>query len=278
MTRHAAGRKPIVGAMRAAVLALPQMRRLAVLCLVLALGAAGPEQANVRVERFADPLPGNIGLRGEQRYSLVRGDVTAILSYVPTSVTLTLRMEGRPPPVSTAEQASLLEPLLARFLEDHPKTPRITLLLTDHTQVVARLAAVLASCANWNGRTGRPARGALGQFLVDTINRHGADHRNYAFAMQEMRGWLAGHFGAPTIDQLGGPPISRDAFSGKKGIIAFDIHFTDANGHLDLWDGHTFYDEVYGLSHAGHDFFDMARRVSLWVTEGSSVNQRPPDA
>ena len=61
-------------------------------------------------------------------------------------------------------------------------------------------------------------------------------------------------------------------------IIAFDIHFTDANGHLDLWDGHTFYDEVYGLSHAGHDFFDMARRVSLWVTEGSSVNQRPPDA
>jgi hypothetical protein len=172
MTRHAAGRKPIVGAMRAAVLALPQMRRLAVLCLVLALGAAGPEQADVRVERFADPLPGNIGLRGEQRYSLVRGDVTAILSYVPTSVTLTLRMEGRPPPVSTAEQASLLEPLLARFLEDHPKTPRITLLLTDHTQVVARLAAVLASCANWNGRTGRPARGALGQFLVDTINRH----------------------------------------------------------------------------------------------------------
>jgi hypothetical protein len=106
----------------------------------------------------------------------------------------------------------------------------------------------------------------------------GADHRNYAFAMQEMRGWLAGHFGAPTIDQLGGPPISRGAFSGKKGIIAFDIHFTDANGHLDLWDGHTFYDEVYGLSHAGHDFFDMARRVSLWATEGSSVNQRPPDA
>ena len=48
----------------------------------------------------------------------------------------------------------------------------------------------------------------------------------------------------------GGPPISRDAFSGKKGIIAFDIHFSDANGHLDLWDGHTFYDEVYGLSHA----------------------------
>ena len=29
----------------------------------------------------------------------------------------------------------------------------------------------------------------------------GADHRNYAFAMQEMRGWLTSHFGAPTIDR-----------------------------------------------------------------------------
>ena len=106
----------------------------------------------------------------------------------------------------------------------------------------------------------------------------GADHHNYAFAMQEMRGWLTGHFGAPTIDRTGGPPISRDAIRGIRGIIAFDIHFTDANGHLDLWDGNTFYDEVYGMSHAGHDFFDMARRVSLWVTEGSSVCQPPPDA
>jgi len=106
----------------------------------------------------------------------------------------------------------------------------------------------------------------------------GADHRNYAFAMQEMRGWLTGNFGPPTIDRIGGPPIAREEFRGTKGIIAFDIHFSDANGHLDLWDGNTFYDEVYGLSHAGHDFFDMARRVSLWVTDGRSACQRPPDA
>jgi hypothetical protein len=142
------------------------MRRLALLCLVLALAAAGPEQTDVRVERFADPLPGNIGLRGEQRYSLVRGDVTAVLSHVPTSMTLILRIEGRPPPISVAEQASLLEPLLARFLQDHLKTPRITLLLTDHAQVVARLAAVLGSCEleRPNGQAGaRRAR----QFLDD---------------------------------------------------------------------------------------------------------------
>ena len=107
---------------------------------------------------------------------------------------------------------------------------------------------------------------------------YGADHLNYAFAMQEMRQWLTGHFGPPDIDQTGGPPISRDAFRGKKGIIAFDIHFSDANGHLDLWDGQTFYDEVYGMSRASHDFFDMARRVSLWLTDGASMLQRPPDA
>jgi hypothetical protein len=105
----------------------------------------------------------------------------------------------------------------------------------------------------------------------------GADQRNYAFAMQEMRAWLTGHFGQPTIDRAGGPPITREAFLGKKGIIAFDIRFSDANGHVDLWDGRTFYDELYGLSYTGHDFFDMARRVSLWVTEGASVCQRPPD-
>ena len=141
------------------------------LCLVLALAAAGPEQEDVRVQRFADPSPGSIGLRGEVRYSLVRAEATAILSYVPTSHALTLRVEGRTPPVSLVEQASLLEPLFARFLQDNPKTPHITLFLSDHAQIVARLAGVLGSCANWDGRTGRPVRAALGQFLVDTINR-----------------------------------------------------------------------------------------------------------
>ena len=63
-----------------------------------------------------------------------------------------------------------------------------------------------------------------------------------------------------------------------RGIITFDTHVTQANGHLDLSDGNTFYDEVYGMSHAGRDFFDMARRVSLWVTEESSVCQQSPDA
>lgn len=146
------------------------MRWVALLCLVLAIGGAGPEQ--VQVQQMPDPLPGSIGLRGEQRYSLARGEVTAVLSYVPTSQTLMLRMQGHPSPMALADQASLLEPLLGRFLQDHPKTPHLTLLLQDHAQVVTRLAAVLGPCANWDGKAGKPVRGALGPVLVDTLNRH----------------------------------------------------------------------------------------------------------
>ncbi len=179
MARHTPGRKS-------------DIVRLAAVCLLVALCCAAPDQDNVRVQQFADPLPGNIGLRGEQRYSLVRGDITAILSYVPTSLSLTLRMQGRATSTSLAEQASLLEPLLDRFLQDHRETARVAVFLVDHAQIVARLAAVLGSCANWNGRTGRPVRGSLGQFLVDTLNRHDlaaeiakvfAD-RGYRFAAQ----------------------------------------------------------------------------------------------
>ena len=60
------------------------MRRVALLCLVLAFGGgAGADQ--VQVQRMPDAPPGNVGLHGELRYSLAQSEVTAILSYVPTS-------------------------------------------------------------------------------------------------------------------------------------------------------------------------------------------------
>jgi hypothetical protein len=43
---------------------------------------------------------------------------------VPTSLTLTFRVENSAAPISLTEQGPLLEPLLARFLQDHPNTPR----------------------------------------------------------------------------------------------------------------------------------------------------------
>ena len=149
------------------------MRRPALLCLSLVLCAAAPEQQGVRVQQMPDPPPGSVGLRGEQRYSLTSDDITATLSYVPTSLLVILRTQGGPTPMMLTEQASLLEPLLARLLQDHPEIPHLNVLLADNREIVSRLAAVLASCADWNGATGRPAQGgALGPFLVDTLNRH----------------------------------------------------------------------------------------------------------
>jgi hypothetical protein len=146
------------------------MRRLALVCLILALGAADADQ--VQVQRMPEPPPDSIGLRGEIRYSLARGNLNAILSYVSTSRTLILHFDGQPAPTNLVDQAALLQPLLARFLTDQAMPPRLTLLIPEHAQIVSRLAAVLAACSNWNGNTGLPARGALGQFLVDTLNRH----------------------------------------------------------------------------------------------------------
>ena len=105
----------------------------------------------------------------------------------------------------------------------------------------------------------------------------GGDGFHYAFRVSEMRRWLTSMFGPPDID-VKGPPVSREPFKSAKGIICFDIHFSDATGHLDLWDGQTFFDEVYKLSYSGHDFFDMARRVSLWKSIGDGKLSLPSDA
>ena len=89
-----------------------------------------------------------------------------------------------------------------------------------------------------------------------------------------MRTFLTQTFGQPQIESRA--PVKRDAFSKDKGIILFDINFgrnldglTRAMGHVDLWDGKTFYDEFWGLSRGSHDFFVMASRVSLWVAKGT---------
>jgi len=90
----------------------------------------------------------------------------------------------------------------------------------------------------------------------------GADKKHYAFRMQELKTWIASRFGPPTIDKPKPQTatIDRSSFAKHKGIIAFDIHFADASGHIDLWDGATFTHEHA----AGKDYFALATRVSLW--------------
>jgi hypothetical protein len=105
----------------------------------------------------------------------------------------------------------------------------------------------------------------------------GKDKLHYAFAVQEIHAWLKKKFGPPDI-YVKGKPVKRDNFLEKKGIILFDINFglnrdgvTRALGHVDLWDGKTFYDEIVGISWPDRDFFKIAGAVSLWLCKGKAV-------
>ena len=73
---------------------------------------------------------------------------------------------------------------------------------------------------------------------------------------------MESRFGAPTIDlrKNGSAAIDRKEIEGYQGVIAFEIGFSDANGHFDLWFSNRFSHE----SSAGHDYFAVATRVSLW--------------
>jgi Type VI secretion system (T6SS), amidase effector protein 4 len=87
----------------------------------------------------------------------------------------------------------------------------------------------------------------------------GADGNWYAYRMLEMRRWIQANFGAPALNIRGA--TDRSKFSDRKGIIAFEIHFHDANGHLDLWDGNTYVHE----SADPRDYFKMSRQTLLWA-------------
>lgn len=90
----------------------------------------------------------------------------------------------------------------------------------------------------------------------------GGDGKNYAFQVRGMRPWLESVFGPPQIRVK--RPGDRRRFLGRKGVIAFVIPFSDASGHVDLWDGSK-YTYEQGDQRDPRDFFALADEVSLWV-------------
>ena len=90
----------------------------------------------------------------------------------------------------------------------------------------------------------------------------GNDRKRYAFRVRELRPWLQYVLGKPGFDHLkkAGTPFDKKTLADFKGIIGFDIHFSDATGHLDLWDGNVFSSEY----HATPDYWVAASRISLW--------------
>lgn len=95
------------------------------------------------------------------------------------------------------------------------------------------------------------------------VFRGKATHRWYGFRVREMIPYITARFGPPTlVDDSISASNRRAKFAGKTGLIAFEIPFSDATGHVDLWDGTTF--NMMPDSASGHDYFVMASKIMLW--------------
>lgn len=89
----------------------------------------------------------------------------------------------------------------------------------------------------------------------------GGDEKFYALRVAEVRKWLPTAIGPPDLDvkKKAGEAFDQTAWAAFKGIIAFDISFSDATGHLDAWNGTTFSHE-YGAV----EYWKRAHRITLW--------------
>jgi hypothetical protein len=86
----------------------------------------------------------------------------------------------------------------------------------------------------------------------------------YAIRVAEMRKYVVARFGEASTIINRPTKEARKALAGKKGVISFNMPgvFTDATGHLDLWDGVTF--NLEGA--ANHDYFAVSTQIKLWST------------
>jgi Type VI secretion system (T6SS), amidase effector protein 4 len=90
----------------------------------------------------------------------------------------------------------------------------------------------------------------------------GGDGKRYAFRVRELHAWLDHALGSPNFDvkKKEGDAFDKSGLASLKGIIGFDIHFADATGHFDLWDGKQFSDEYQ----SSHSYWSAATRIWLW--------------
>jgi len=84
----------------------------------------------------------------------------------------------------------------------------------------------------------------------------GEDGKRYAIRVREMRRYLNARYGPPTLTAPGGEVAP--SFLGIPGIILFEVEiWSDATGHLDLWDGERC---------EYHGYWAEASQVFLWAT------------
>jgi hypothetical protein len=87
----------------------------------------------------------------------------------------------------------------------------------------------------------------------------GGDGKNYALRVAEFTRWLKRRYGDPDLVETFPPPGGGDvpsSFLGRQGVIIFEVDgWTDATGHVDLWNG----------ARCRHgDYFSRAHTVMLW--------------
>ena len=90
----------------------------------------------------------------------------------------------------------------------------------------------------------------------------GGDGKRYAFRIREMEPWLRHTLGKPQFEhkKKAGAAFDKTSLSAMKGIIGFDIRFSDATGHLDLWSGTKFSNEGKMSKNA----WNASTRIFLW--------------
>ena len=88
------------------------------------------------------------------------------------------------------------------------------------------------------------------------------DGYRYALRVAEMRKWLRFRIGTPDFDEKkkAGAAFDKTPIATMKGIVAFDIQWADATGHLDLWDTIQFSAEYKATA----SYWTAATRISLW--------------
>lgn len=88
----------------------------------------------------------------------------------------------------------------------------------------------------------------------------GGDGMRFCFRVAEMLKYLQVKLGNPQIklNKKRGDAMPPE-FKGKKGIIVFyDCGWSDATGHIDLWNGETC---------AGNKYFEPAKQLYLWTPD-----------
>jgi Type VI secretion system (T6SS), amidase effector protein 4 len=88
---------------------------------------------------------------------------------------------------------------------------------------------------------GHPVSGVASDFA----DKHG---HKYIIRVATMRQYLTSKYGAPLS-------VTEASARSKRGIVLFEVHFTDATGHVDLWNRDR---------PAKQQFWERAHAVWLW--------------